>query len=316
MGKMLDAFEKARSRRSALSPAAPMLATIWPEEESLVEDEDEEEMPFVEVGGPREPGERVLPVLPPPAPILRAIIEEEPPAPVVSLEGLMTIRFQALSLEGMPSGPLSRFAPELVAYHQPDHVISGQYRDLTTSLLVQTPMEQPRVMLFTGGAAGAGTTSVALNTAITLARHNLRRVVVVDAHFKRPAVASRLGLPEAPGLGDVLAGKVGVESVIRSTPLPGLRALLAGTSEVASPVRLAGERMRSLLWELREQYDLVLVDAPAWDGRPEIVALGCACDAVYVCLPEKEQNTPETAALLQVIPEQGAPLRGCILTSR
>jgi Mrp family chromosome partitioning ATPase len=228
----------------------------------------------------------------------------------------MTVRFQALPLEGMPRGPLSRFAPELIAYHQPDHVISGQYRDLTTSMLVQTLMEQPRVLMFTAGASGVGTTSVMLNTAITLARHNLRRVVVIDAHFKHPAIAARLGLPEAPGLKDVLAGRCEVDSVLRSTPLPGLTAVLAGTDDAASPVRLAGERMRSLLWQLREQYDLVLVDSAPWDGRPEIVALGCACDAVYVCLPEKEEESPETASLLQVIPEQGAPLRGCILTSR
>ena len=69
-------------------------------------------------------------------------------------------------------------------------------------------------------------------------------------------------------------------------------------------------------FDSREQYDLVLVDAAPWDGRPEIVALACACDGVYLCLPEKDQETPETANLLQVIPEQGAPLRGCILTSR
>ncbi len=316
MGKMLDAFQQARSRRSALSPAAPMLTTIWPDEEAMTVAPPEEEMPFIEVGGPRDPSERIL-VMAPTLAVAPKVVEPAPvPAPAVCLDGLMTVRFQPLSLEGMPTGPVSRFAPELIAYHQPDHAISGQYRDLTTSLLVQTPMEQPRTLLFTSGVAGAGTTSVMLNTAVTLVQHNLRRVVVIDAHFKRSAIAARLGLPEAPGLADVLAGRADVESVLRATPLPGLTAVLAGTAEVASPIRLAGERMRSLVWQLREQYDLVLIDAPAWDGRPEMVALGCACDAVYVCVPEKEQDTPALANLLQIIPEQGAPLRGCILTSR
>ena len=59
---------------------------------------------------------------------------------------------------------------------------------------------------------------------------------------------------------------------------------------------------------MRQRFDLALVDGPRWDGRPEVVALGCACDAVYLCLPEAEQDTPETVELLQVIPEQGA---GC-----
>jgi len=61
---------------------------------------------------------------------------------------------------------------------------------------------------------------------------------------------------------------------------------------------------------------MVLVDGPRWDGRPEVVALGCACDAVCLCMPEAEQHRPETTDLLQIIPEQGAILCGCVLTSR
>src|SRR4051812_18527874 len=118
MGKMLDAFQQARLRRGVVAPAVPTLTTIWPDEEAMVgppPDEDEE-MPFIEVGGPREPGEKVLPVLS--APLLVVETPEPAPLPPAALDGLMTVRFQPLSLEGMPTGPVSRFAPELIAYHQ------------------------------------------------------------------------------------------------------------------------------------------------------------------------------------------------------
>src|SRR5437764_1222048 len=118
----------------------------------------------------------------------------------------MTIRFRALSAPGLLPPSASRFAPELIAFHQPDHPISGQYRDLATGLLAQTPAEQPRVLFFTSSAPGAGTTTVVLNTAVTLARDNLLRVAVLDAHLRRAAVAGRLGLPDGAGLREVLAG--------------------------------------------------------------------------------------------------------------
>src|SRR5258708_18239774 len=116
MGKMLDAFQQARLRRGGQAHPAPALTTIWPDQEAMVvpPPDAEEEMPFIEVGGPREPGEKGLPILAPPALVVEkpAIAQLPPPA----LHGLLTVRFQPLSLEGMPRGPLSRFAPELIAY--------------------------------------------------------------------------------------------------------------------------------------------------------------------------------------------------------
>jgi Mrp family chromosome partitioning ATPase len=73
--------------------------------------------------------------------------------------------------------------------------------------------------------------------------------------------------------------------------------------------------MRSLVRDLRQRFDLLLVDGPRWDGRPEVVAAGAACDAVYVVMPETEAESPQLDHLFQVIPEQGARLAGCILTS-
>ena len=67
---------------------------------------------------------------------------------------------------------------------------------------------------------------------------------------------------------------------------------------------------------MRERFDLVLVDAPCWDGRPEMVALGSLCDLVYVVLPEAESATPATDAWIRTLPQQGARLRGCIVTQR
>ncbi len=328
MGRTLEALKQATTRRDPLArvPQAtkdtPPLQAVWPEDVA-----QETDLPFVEVGGPR-----ATPQAPPAtAPLVVSPVPLAPDGP-----RLMTVQFRPLPFEPATRPSRSRFALELVAYHQPDHAISGQYRELSERML-GVPGERVRVLLFTAAGPGTGTTTVLLNTAITVARcgqlaprvgmaktnsrselttQTGRRVVVVDAHLRRAAVAARLGLGEAPGLREVLAGRLPLDAAVRPTGLPGLSALTAGAADAAPPARLAGEGMRAILRQLREQFDLVLVDGPPWDGRPEVVALGCACDAVYLCLPEAAQETPETADLLQVIPEQGANLCGCVLTSR
>jgi Mrp family chromosome partitioning ATPase len=304
MGRTLEALKQAMARQAPTTRDIPPLQTVWPDEEFS----QASDVPFVEVGGPR------VPVQTPPASAPRAATPSVSPA----LEGprLMTVLFRPLPVEPAIRHARSRFAIELVAYHQPDHAISAQYRDLSARLIGALPSEHARVLLFTSAESGAGTTTVLLNTAITVARQNARRVVVVDAHLRRAAVAARLGLGEVPGLREVLGGQLPLEPAVRPTGLPGLSALTAGAAGAASAARLAGEGMRSVLRHLREQFDLVLVDGPPWDGRPEVVALGCACDAVYLCLPEADQDTPQSADLLQIISEQGGNLCGCVLTAR
>jgi Mrp family chromosome partitioning ATPase len=126
-------------------------------------------------------------------------------------------------------------------------------------------------------------------------------------------VARKLGLPPAPGLQEVLAGTVSLQRAVQETEQPNLRALTAGGAAAHGPTHVAGDAVRWILRHLRQRFHWVLVDAPHWDGRPEVVALGAACDAVCLMLPQAEAKAPETAALLQMIAEQGSPLRGCIL---
>ena len=80
--------------------------------------------------------------------------------------------------------------------------------------------------------------------------------------------------------------------------------------------RLLGDALRPVLRQLRERFELVLLDAPCWDGRPEMVALSSVCDLTYLVLPEAESETPDTEAWLRTLPQQGARLRGCIVTKR
>jgi Mrp family chromosome partitioning ATPase len=207
----------------------------------------------------------------------------------------------------------------LVAFHAPDLPTGEQYRDLLAALLPASGVragERCPVLVFTAAELGTGATTIVLNVAITAARQGRRRVVVVDANLRRPAVADRLGLPPAPGLREVLQGAAALDQALQPTEQLNLLALTAGLTEAAPGTRFVAETTRSLLRQLRQRADLVLVDGPVWDTRSEGTALGAAADAVYVVLSEKEADTPQADALLQAIAEQGVRLGGCVLSGR
>src|SRR5262249_24720304 len=152
-------------------------------------------------------------------------------------DGRRVVSFRPLAA---PVSTPAGIAPELLAFHNPAHPVSDQYRELLGAILTACPGSA--TTLFTASAAGAGTTTVVLNLALTAARPG-RRVVVVDVTARRPAVATRLALCDRPGLGEVLAATATLDEALQETEQPGLAALTGGGPAVNAP--RAAESYRS-----------------------------------------------------------------------
>jgi Mrp family chromosome partitioning ATPase len=235
------------------------------------------------------------------------------PTAVAEPSGL-TVFFRPIVGELGPAQ--QRFAPELVTFHHPEHSLARQYQSLASNLTEQLPATRSRVLLFTAAEPGAGTTTVLLNLAIAVARQGKQRVVVVDANAHQPAVAERLGLPQVPGLAEVLAGRASLQDVLRESGQANLLALTAGHDTTARPGRLGSEAMRTVLRQLRERFDLVVVDAPCWSAQTVVLPLSLLCEAVYLVSPESEAQDADTSYLLQTMTQQGVPVRGHLVTAR
>jgi hypothetical protein len=324
MGRILEALRKGMAPPAADATEGggrPSSFTLSHEEEPG----GEAETPFIEVGPHRsmEASPSVLAATPEHEPA------DGPAAPHPLTVEPRNVAFRALPGSEYRGGHSSRIGPEVVAYHAPGDPVSGRYRDLLAALLTAlgdlsgtrtglAPRTVPGTpaLLFTSARPAAGTTTVLLNLAVTAVRQGRRRVVVVDANFRRPGVAKRLGLPEIPGLREVLGGTVPLDHALRETEQTNLLVLTAGGPAVGEQagMRFVAETVRSLLRQLRQRFDLVLVDAAPWDGRPDLTVPGTACDAVCLVAAEQEAETPEVDALLRGIPAQGAAVVGCVLT--
>jgi len=303
MGRILEALTLPDTQEaSAAEPACPDLHCVCQTDAPAEEAETGEEVPFIEVG-PHKSMEASASVLatspPPPYGGGSPAIHETPPPP--------------------PYGGGS-LAPELLAFHRPEHAVSQQYCRLLEPLLALAPNGRTQVLLFSAARPGCGTTTVLLNVAITAARHAHRRVVVVDGNLRHPALAERLGLAEVGGFREVLSGGLTLEQALRETDQINLFALTAGKTPTghgpASGIRLVSETVRSLLRQLRHRFDLVLVDGPRWNGQQDVILLGSACDAVYLVVAEEEAESSQVDDLYQTIPEQGGRLAGCIVAGR
>jgi Mrp family chromosome partitioning ATPase len=298
MGRLLEALKRADPL-----PTPPAALPAQPSAPA-------EEVPYIE-WGPHKSMEASPSVLAAPGPGARPPrVPDETAVALVAPPTGVAFRAAPAARRG------AELAPELIAFHDPQHAVSAQYRELLRALLAGRPADRPQALLFTTARPGSDTTTTVLNIAITAARLGRRRVAVIDANTAAPAVAAALGLAEQPGWREVLAGAAPLDEALRETAQPDLVALTAGVTAPSGGVRFLAETERSLLRQLRQRFDLVFVDAPPWDARPETPNLAEACDAVYVVAPPAEADGPATDELFRRVAECGAALGGCVVAGR
>lgn len=308
--------EKLTAPSTAAGPEQPPPALLPP-----VPAMQTEEIPYIEVGGknmPIDASPSVLACTPKPRLKIHApAVEPEkqlslPTHPIQEAEPA-TLSFQSLQSGIVPLKPVEqRLHARLIAFHQPTHAVSQQYRLIGEHVGAQLPARKAQALLFTSAPLSTDTATVLVNLAITRVREAGVRVALVEADVHNPTVAEALGLEAAPGLLEVLSGGLSLDRVLQPTGIDNLVALTGGQGSPDSRLLMGGDSMKAILRHLKERFEWVLVHAPRWDGRPEVVSLGAFCDAVYLILPRAQAQAKEVKELMQLIPIQGGRLRGCI----
>jgi len=216
-------------------------------------------------------------------------------APRKSRAAVFGIKFRATPGVAPLASAGDRLAEGLIAFHEPDHPVAREYRILADEIATQLFGLDSRVIALGGAAQASGTTTVALNLALTLARQNLR-VAIVDARAERPAVAGALGLATSPGLSEVLADAVPLTWALHPTGVERLTAVPAGAG------RLKGEKFAAFVSQLRRRFDWVVIDG---------VDCVDAIDAAYLVVREDGLHGAEVADAHERV---GEHLRGYIVT--
>jgi protein-tyrosine kinase len=199
----------------------------------------------------------------------------------------------------------------------PDRAAAA-FRLLRTQVLQRMDGKGWRSLAIFSPSAGDGKTTMAINLAISLANDQSHSVLLVDFDFKRPTVASKLGLAPEYGGDDALLGNSSVDECLyhpegfeRFVILPA-RNTLPNSSEV-----LAGPRCRELVQELRNRYPerLVLFDLPPVLNADDALAFAPLVECGLVVAAEgqtRRADLTRTIELLHATPLVGTALNRAI----
>jgi capsular exopolysaccharide synthesis family protein len=207
---------------------------------------------------------------------------------------------QALK-EAFP-GPLEPESLELLSRLSPLFDLKGVategYRSLKVNLQFACLDRTVKSLAFASAGLGEGKTTTVINLAITIAQDG-RRVLVVDADLRKPAVNTRLGLRREPGLSEILIGTVQWQDVVQTAPdlmlgklgfdrilnAPGVDNLSVITSGRLQPNPsefFNSQRIVDLIAECEANYDLVIFDCPPILPVADAILIGPKVDGVVL----------------------------------
>lgn len=168
-----------------------------------------------------------------------------------------------------------------------------------------------KVILFTSSIPSEGKSSIAANTALSLAREG-RRVLLVDADLRHPSIKPLLGLTnKSAGLGEYLSNTSASLKLIRvgSTSLH----VLAGDEAFDNPTALfQHDRLETIMQAFTSTFDYVILDTPPACMMADATALSRHADKVVYVIREDFATKNQIRYGIQAISSE-AKLCGFVL---
>jgi capsular exopolysaccharide synthesis family protein len=205
----------------------------------------------------------------------------------------------SLPVDGRPALDVV-LSPLLVAALDPLSPAAEQYRSLRSRISQTESGQAIRVLQITSPGKNDGKTITSLNLALTMAQEFQRRVLVIDADLRQPRLHDCLGLPEGPGLVDVLTGTATLEDALVEIPEHHLTVLRAGRSYERPAEMLGSAPMRRLIDTFRTQFDRIVIDSsPALVSDP--VAVASLADRVLLVVRAGQTTKPAIARAIGLL---------------
>jgi capsular exopolysaccharide synthesis family protein len=180
--------------------------------------------------------------------------------------------------ETLPSGTKK---VELINHYYPKLSISEHYRSVRTSFLLSHANMPPRTIVFTSSLPQEGKTSTIVNIAVAFAQLQ-ERVLLIECDLRKPQFHQIFNLTRTKGISSYLTGRVSLLAAIQKTALENIWVLPCGPTPPNPAELLNSTKMKDMMAEVREVFDIVLIDTPPVLAVIDPIIVSSLADAVVL----------------------------------
>lgn len=187
-------------------------------------------------------------------------------------------------------------------------------RNLRTSLLMARDDVPPQVVVFTSAESGDGKSTLSAAMAHNIAQIG-KSVLLIDGDIRRHYLSNPLANGnQHPGLSDVLSGKVALADAILPGALGQVDILPAGTVSGSAADLLSQGGLPDLLAEVRNHWDVIVIDTPPISVVPDARIIGRHADLLILLAQWNTTRQSVFADALRQLEQGGRSPDGIVLT--
>jgi tyrosine-protein kinase Etk/Wzc len=148
---------------------------------------------------------------------------------------------------------------QVLALSKPRSVFAESVRIIRTNLSFLASEKKSKVISVISEAPGEGKSFVVINLAASLALID-KKVLLIGADLRRPKLHKTFVTPNNMGLSNFLVNQCGIDEIIQNLEYKNLDFISSGPIPPNPSELLHSERMTGLINQLKEKYDVILID--------------------------------------------------------
>lgn len=233
---------------------------------------------------------------------------------VASMLGARVIGHVGLFQRARPrkDSPFARVAPEVIALHQPANPSCEAYRSIRTSIFFTAQETQAKVIQITSPTPGDGKSTTLSNLAASMAQSG-RKVLVIDADFRKPKQHQHFGLDNSFGMTSVVYGEIEPEDAIQVVQPEYLSVVACGPIPPNPSELLTSARFEAIIACYREQFDFILIDTPPLLAVTDPAIVCRYSDLIYLVMRITNGVRSNSIRAKEVIDSMGVELSGIVI---
>lgn len=201
---------------------------------------------------------------------------------------------------------------ELITITNPKSPIAEAYRTLRTNIQFSNVDENLKVICVTSSGPSEGKTTTSCNLAETFAQSG-KRVLLIDGDLRKPRVHKVFKISGTKGITNLLAGQMKLEEVTNYVGSD-LTVIPCGPIPPNPSELLASKRMKELLDELRNLYDIIIIDAPPVGVVTDSAILSTIVDGILLVVASGKTDIDGAKRAKQLLENVNARILGVVMT--
>lgn len=198
-----------------------------------------------------------------------------------------------------------------VVEDKPRSIEAESYRKLRTNIQYSSIDKDIKSIVVTSAGPKEGKSTVSANLALSFAQ-NGKNVIIIDCDLRKPSIHRKFNISNLCGLSDVMIGKETLDKAIQKYK-SNVHILTSGKIPPNPAEMISSTAMSNLLKELKEEYDIVIIDSPPLDVVTDGQILSTKVDGTIIVLKSEESKIESVKEAKNLLSKVGANIIGLVM---